>query len=159
LGQQIPTQNITNVVIDYNYVTDATTPDGQEVLLPDREKLRALRDSLFTTASVDDLALVKAEGASISVLNGAGVNGLAQATADWLHAQGLLVVAVGTADRSDYAQTQILDFTGKPHTTAYLAHALHVLNTTTGSDPGAGADIQIILGADWSVPVLGSSTH
>jgi hypothetical protein len=36
--------------------------------------------SLFTPSAVDALALVTAEGARVEVLNGAGLNGLAQAT-------------------------------------------------------------------------------
>ena len=159
LSQQIPTQNISSVVIDYNYVTDATTPDGQQVLMPDWPKIRALRDSLFTTSGVDAMALVTAEGATVEVLNGAGITGLAQATAEWLRAQGLNVVAVDTADRSDYAQTVIVDYSGKPHTTAWLARTFAVLDPTTSAKSGSPADIQIILGQDWSVPVSGSTTH
>jgi polyisoprenyl-teichoic acid--peptidoglycan teichoic acid transferase len=159
LGQQIPKENITSVVIDYNYVTDATTPDGQEVLMGDWPKIHTLLASLFTTANANDAALIKAEGASVEVLNGAGVTGLAQATADWLRAQGIKVVSLGTADRLDYAQTQIVDYGGKPHTTAWLAHTFHVLTPSTNPSPGAPADIVIILGQDWAVPVEGKSTH
>ncbi len=163
LGQKIPTQNITSVVIDYDYVTDATTPDGQAVLLGDWPKIHALLDSLLTSASPNDAALMKAEGATVEVLNGAGVTGLAQATAQWLRAQGINVVAVGTADRLDYAQTEIVDYTGKPHTTAWLARAFHVGNPSTSPSPGAAAgaaaDIVITVGQDWAVPVAGSSTH
>jgi polyisoprenyl-teichoic acid--peptidoglycan teichoic acid transferase len=159
LGPQIPKANITSVVIDYNDVTDATTADGQEVLMPIPDKIRALRDSLFPAAGVDDVAQVTAEGASVEVLNGAGVSGLAQATADWLRAQGINVVAVGTADRPDYLQTEIMDDAGKPYTSAWLARTFHVLNVSTNAFPGSTADIKIILGQDWSVPVSGSSTH
>ncbi len=159
LGAQIPKQNITSVVIDYNYVSDATTPDGQEVLIPDRDKIRTLRDSLFTPAGADDKTLMAAESARVEVLNGAGVTGLAQATAEWLRAQGINVVAVDTADRSDYAQTEILDYTGKPRTTAWLARTFHVLSATDGSDPTSQVDIKIILGADWAVPVAGGAAH
>ena len=157
LGPQIPKENITSVVMDYNDVTDATTPDGQEVLMPIPDKIRALRDSLFSPAGVDDLALVTAEGATVAVLNGAGVNGLAQATADWLRAQGINVVAVDTADRSDYSQTEILDDGSKPYTAAWLARTFNVLNISTNGYPSSTADITVILGQDWSVPVSGSS--
>jgi LCP family protein required for cell wall assembly len=157
LGQQIPKENITNVVIDYNYVTDATTPDGQAVLMPDWPKIRALRDSLFSTSTATDAALVSAEAATVEVSNGAGVTGLAQATAEWLRAQGINVVAVDTADRSDYAQTQIVDYSGKPHTTAWLARAFHLPGSTTAQAAGNPADIKIILGGDWAVPISGSS--
>ena len=128
LGQQIPKENITNIVIDYNYVTDATTADGQEVLMRDRERIRALRNSLFTTASVGWTA----EAARVEVLNGAGIAGLAAATADWLRGQGVNVVAVDTDDRTDYAQTEIVDYTGKPRTAAWLARTFNLLTVTSG---------------------------
>ena len=159
LGQQIPKENITNVVIDYNYATDATMPDGQQVLLPIRDKIRALRDSLFGPAGADDKTLVTAEGARVELLNGAGVSGLAQATATWLSAQGINVVAVDTADRPDYAQTEIVNYTGKPHTAAWLARTFRVQAVTAGSDPSNPVDIKITLGADWAVPVTGNSTR
>ena len=159
LGQQIPSGNITHVVIDYNDVTDATTPDGQEVLLPIRDKIRALRDSLFAPTGTDEATLRAAEGAKVAVLNGAGVTGLGQATADWLKGQGIDVVQVATAGRSDYAQTEIVDYSSKTHTAAWLARAFNVLAVTPGSDPAAQVDIQIILGADWTVPITGSSLH
>jgi LCP family protein required for cell wall assembly len=159
LGQQIPKQNITNVVMGYDYVTDAMTPDGQQVLMPIDDKIRALRDGLFTSAGANDPALMAAESAKVEVSNGAGVTGLAQATATWLRAQGINVVAVDTADRSDYAQTEIIDYAGKPRTSAWLAQVFDVLAVTPGSDPTNAADIQIILGTDWAVPVAGSSTH
>src|SRR5262249_44443404 len=147
---------------DYNYVSDTTTPDGQEVLLPDADKLRALRDSLFAPGGAGDQALLSAEAARVEVLNGAGVNGLARATGDWLGAQGLTITSVGTADRSDYPQTQIIDFTGKPRTAAWLARTFHVLNINDGGGSEANpdsADIQVILGADWQVPTAGNVNH
>ena len=69
-------------------------------------------------------------------------------------AQGVNVVSVGTADRMNYANTLIMDYTGKPYTARWLAQAFNVpeASIVSGSDPGDGVDIQVILGQDWSVP-------
>ncbi len=159
LGQDIPKENIQSVVIDYQYVTEGTTPDNQQVLIPLRDKIRELRDRLFTTTAVlpqpaagDVQALIAAEGAKVVVLNGAGVQGLAQATAGWLQGQGVNVVAFDTADRSDYANSVIVVYTGKPYTTVWLQKTFRVANVVSGDDPASPVDVKIILGADWRVP-------
>lgn len=159
LAQDIPRENIQSAVIDYQYVLNYTTPEGREVLVPLRDKIRELRDSLFTSAVTqpradpDDPALLASEGARVTVLNGAGVTGLAQATAEWLQSQGVNVVAFDTADRSDYANSVIVDYTGaKPYTARWLARVFHVGSVLSGSDPNSPVDVKIILGADWQVP-------
>ncbi|MBP7692427.1 MAG: LCP family protein [Anaerolineales bacterium] len=159
LLQDIPRDKIVNAVIDYQYVLDYTNPeDGRQVLVPLRDKIRELRDQLFTppaalgAAAPDDPAQRQAEGARIEVLNGAGVEGLARTTADWLQTQGVSVVSVDTADRSDYPHTVIVDFTGRPYTTRWLARTFNVSNVVNGADPASAVDVRIILGQDWSVP-------
>ena len=84
LAQSIPRENIKSAVIDYRYVTEGTSPTGRQVLIPLRDKIRELRDELFSTSTVaqplpgqDDAALMQAEAARLEVLNGAGVEGLA----------------------------------------------------------------------------------
>ena len=159
LGQDIPRENIQSVVIDYQYLTEGTTSDNQQVLIPLRDKIRELRDRLFTTAAAlpqpasgDAKALIAAEGAKVVVLNGAGVQGLAQSTAEWLQGQGVNVVAYDTADRSDYANSVIVAYTGKPYTTVWLQKTFGVANIVSGDDPNSLVDVKIILGVDWRVP-------
>jgi LCP family protein required for cell wall assembly len=159
LAQDIPRENIQNAVIDYHYVLDYTTPEGRQVLVPLRDKIRELRDSLFTTAAarppanLDDPVLMAGEGARVTVLNGAGVPGLAQATAAWLKSQGVNVVVFDTADRSDYPNSVIVDVTGtKPYTTRWLARVFRVGSVLSGTDPNSPVDVKVILGADWTVP-------
>ena len=159
LGQDIPRENIQSVVIDYQYLTEGTTSDNQQVLIPLRDKIRELRDRLFTTAAAlpqpasgDAKALIAAEGAKVVVLNGAGVQGLAQSTAEWLQGQGVNVVAYDTADRPDYANSVIVAYTGKPYTTVWLQRTFGVANIVSGDDPNSLVDVKIILGVDWRVP-------
>lgn len=162
LAPDIPRQNIQRAVIDYRYVLDQTTADGRQVLVPLRDKIRELRDELFTasaalsprtgTGQAIDLNTVRAEAARVEVLNGAGVQGLAKSTGDWLTAQGLNVVGVGTADRSNYPNTVIVDYTGKPQTAAWLAQQFGVASVVSGQVPDSPVDVRVILGADWQVP-------
>jgi len=159
LSQDIPKENIQNEVIDYRYVLDQTTDEGRQVLVPLRDKIRELRDRLFTASAsvspvtgVDEKTLIAAEAAKVEVLNGAGVEGLAQATSEWLTAQGINVANYDTADRSDYTTSVIVNYTGKPYTTGWLAKTFNVATIISGSDPSSPVDVRVILGADWQVP-------
>ena len=160
--KDIPLDQVRREVIGYEYVQEYTTDSGRQVLLPWWDKIRALRDELFANSALqprgpvtgDDPARRAAEAAQIEVLNGAGVQGLAQATADWLKPQGVTVAAVGTADRMDYATTLIMDYTGKPYTARWLAQLFGVseANILSSSDPAVTVDIRVILGQDWNMP-------
>jgi LCP family protein required for cell wall assembly len=161
LAQDIPRDDITDAVIDYRYVLDESIPGDppRQVLIPLRDKIRELRDELFTTYTPRalpggevDPAQLAAEAARVSVLNGAGVEGLAKSTAAWLQTQNINVVTYGTADRSDYVASVIVDYTGKPNTTRWLARTFNVANVLSGSDPNVTVDVLIILGRDWGVP-------
>jgi LCP family protein required for cell wall assembly len=158
LAPEIPRESVTQAVIDYQYVLEYTTPEGRQVLVPLRDKIRELRDQLFRPAAAlaapaqDDPALRQSEAARVEVLNGAGVEGLARATAEWLQGQGVTVANFDTADRSDYTSTVIVDYTGKPYTTRWLARTFNVANVVNGADPNSAVDVRVILGQDWQVP-------
>jgi LCP family protein required for cell wall assembly len=158
LAQDIPRENIQHEVIDYRYVLDYTTADGRQVLVPIREEIRELRDRLFSISAViapptdtELKALMMTESAQVEVLNGAGVEGLAKATSEWLADQGVAVANFATADRSDYPNTLIYAFGDKPYTARWLAKAFNA-TVVSGAASSDGVDIRIILGADWSVP-------
>jgi LCP family protein required for cell wall assembly len=159
LAQDIPSENIQSEVIDYRYVLDYWTEEGRQVLVPMRDKIRELRDRLFTASApvspvtgMDEKTLIAAEAAKVEVLNGAGVDGLAKATSEWLAGEGINVVNYATADRSDYANSVIVNYTGKPYTTGWLAKTFNVSTIISGSDPDSPVDVRLILGADWQVP-------
>jgi polyisoprenyl-teichoic acid--peptidoglycan teichoic acid transferase len=162
LAQDIPRENIRTAVIDYQYVLDYYTPEGRQVLVPLRDKIRVLRDELFgpTVAaspsnSQDTASLIEAEAARVMVLNGAGVENLACDTRRWLERQGLQEVGCATAERSDYSSTVIIDYTGKPYTVGWLKDVFGVSTIISGADPSAEYDIRVILGRDWAVPAGG----
>lgn len=158
LAPDIPRANVTQAGIDYQYVLDYTTPEGRQVLVPLRDKIRELRDQLFTSSAPfsprgqDDPAQMQAEAAQVEVLNGAGVEGLARSTSEWLQSQGVAVARYDTADRSDYANSVIIDYTGNPATTRYLARVFNVTNVVNGADPSSPVDVRVILGQDWQLP-------
>ncbi len=134
LAIQIPKENIKQGAIGADQVAFAQSPDGtQQVLKPLTEKVRALRDEIFTEsgpasplANSTDLAeLVKQENARISVLNGSSVSGLAASTTDYLKSQGINVVETGNAGQLTPA-TEITFFTGKPYTLKYLVDMMGI---------------------------------
>lgn len=165
LAQKIPDDNIRSMVIDYNYMEPAVSPDGLDILRPYPGKIRELRDQLFSSdgtlapviQEADLASLAQQEAARIVVQNGTYTDGLAGATANYLRSLGLNVVdAVTAPDRGDhgYATSVIKDFTGKPYSTRYLAQMMNVslAGILSGNDPNSPADIIVVVGNDWVVP-------
>jgi len=137
-------------------------PSGAEVLKPIPDQIRRLRDEIFTSTSViapsittdDPISAAMQEGARIAVLNGAGIEGFAGRTGQFLEGQGLNVVEIGNADRLDYAKSLIIDYTGNPYTRQYLMQLSNLTESQilSQTDPSSEVDIALILGADWSLP-------
>ncbi len=160
LAQDIPRDSIRMEVIDYDYVYNETTMDGQQVLVPNRDSIRLLRDQLFAppaipTPVIENLPqMMLEENARIMVHNGTSVFGLAGETEQYLQGVGFRIVGVGNADSAGYPTTQILDFGSHPNTTRYLAQVMGIppLNISYSSQPATGYDVLVILGNDWLVP-------
>jgi polyisoprenyl-teichoic acid--peptidoglycan teichoic acid transferase len=159
----LPRENVQTEVIDFDYVYAETTPDGQQVLIPIRSEIRALRDELFAppaipTPVVENLPqLSAAENARLAVYNGTPVFGLAAATQTFLEQQSFNVVEIGNADSAEYRTTQIIDFGSHPSTTHYLVQLMGIppLNVSSSTNPTGDYDILIILGSDWEAPGSG----
>lgn len=164
LAKDIPRDSIRLEVIDYKYVYNETTPDGQQVLVPKRESIRALRDELFAppaipTPVIENLPeMMRQEEARVVVHNGTSVFGLAADTREYLRRQGITVVDIGNADSSAYPTTQILDFGEHPNTTRYLAQLMDVppLNISYSNQSSNDYDVLVILGNDWQIPTASS---
>jgi hypothetical protein len=160
LMQDIPSASIGTAVIDYNYVYNEVTPDGRQVLVPNRDAIRELRNEIFAppaipTPVITDLpALMREEKADIALYNGTAVFGLAAATQEHLQKFGLNITEIGNADSATYRTTQIIDYGDHPHTTRYITQIMDVppLNTSQGSKPDGDFDVLIIIGDDWRVP-------
>lgn len=162
LASEVDPNAIRFGVVDENYTMFWTTPDGQEVLVPLRDRIRELRDYIFTsepplvTEEEDPLARLKAEAASIQVLNGTTTPGLAKSTQLYLGEQGVTVgdEDIGNADHSSYVHSKVVVHTGKTYTAEYLAKLLELPATAVvyEPDPSADYDIVVILGSDYTPP-------
>lgn len=160
LLRNMPRANVRNYVLDYSYVYNDTTFDGQQVLVPVREKVRALRDEVFAPPAVPTPVIealptaIVMEEARVAVYNGTGVFGLAGDTQQYLLRQNVNVTEIGNADSAGYTSTQIIDYGSHPGTVQYLLRLLNVapLNVSTGTNPAGDFDVLIILGSDWQVP-------
>ena len=158
LAQKVSEEDIERRAISVNEVTFAESPDGQSVLIPFPEQIRQLRDEVFlvSTGTLGPLLTgtlqerMVREGASIRLLNGSLVEGLASRTQAVLQADGAKIVEISNGEYTE--QTQIVDYTGNPHTAQYLAEFFDVQpgNYTLEYNPDSPVDIVIILGLDWS---------
>jgi LCP family protein required for cell wall assembly len=160
LAREIPMQSLQGGVIDESMTTTQITPDGADVLIPNRARIRELVNQIFggagaSTPAANGKELIVREAAKIEVQNGTLTPGLAQLVADYLKGLGYNVVAFSNADRSDYASTVLTDYTGKPNTLGALADRFKVgLDNIRHSTVKPGeADIRIILGQDYASTV------
>jgi LCP family protein required for cell wall assembly len=144
-----------------DYGTYDTTPDGTEsVIKPFTENIRILRDQVFASGSTrsplaltnQDVDLMKMEAANVSINNGSGNPGIADATRAYLEGQGMVIVSTGNADVVN--GTTIIDYTGNPYTVQYLANLMSVSSSHVFSrfDPNSSIDIEIVIGPEWVVP-------
>lgn len=160
--------NIKWGVIDYTMADIGTVNvNGQElsIMRPYPDAIRELVDSIFGTGSMTPMAtgdaaqLMQDEQASVILINGAGIEGLASETSDYLTGQGMNVVGIGnTTDYPDEyyspfpARTIIIVHSGKPYAINYLK-ALMQFNAANqvifDYDPNAPADLVVGLGSDW----------
>lgn len=160
LAQEIPRDKIRSEVLDYDYVYNETTPDGQAVLVPVRENIRVLRDQLFAppaapTPVIENLPqLMLEEKARVAIYNGTRVFGLAGSTQEYLLGLDINVTEIGNADSADYRTSQIIDYGSHPFTTLYLTQLMGIppLNISNAGKPDGEFNVLIILGNDWEVP-------
>lgn len=162
LATQINLKDIQKGVISTpEQVILATSPDGLQILKPVPEKIRLLRDEIFTSAGatgpsdvcVNSLAdCVIAEGANVAVYNGTLTAGLAGSTQEYLVAQGLNVAEIGNAQQ--VASTTIYFYTSKPYTVQFLVDLMGIQKNKifSGENQGSDIDVAVILGPDWSIP-------
>ncbi len=149
--------NITRVVIDQKMGTvDPEDPRLGYVLIPDLNKIRAAADAVFADAvagpSPEEVArqAIQAEAARIVVLNGTQEKGLATKMQANLITAGFNVVAVGNADRADYAETWLVKHTdAAPATVEALAQWFQVPPERIRAElTEADQDLTLIIGAD-----------
>jgi hypothetical protein len=84
----------------------------------------------------------------VEVLNGSGVNRAGLHLAEWLREEGFDVVDIRNADRSDYAETLVLDRVGEPGFAESVARALDVESSTRQRNDDLLLEVTVILGRD-----------
>lgn len=158
LALQLDKNNIGRAVIDYTMVLQDTSPDGEAILKPIPEKIRALRDQIFASGGTlapmatadENSSLLQEEAASIVIWNGTGDSNLGNRTADYLRSMGINVVQV--ADVGYESASKIEIFKGKPYAVKYLSQLINIAsaNIWNSYDPAAGTDIRLTIGGDWA---------
>jgi LCP family protein required for cell wall assembly len=150
VGIEIKPQRVHSYYIGANETQAWVTEEGWQVLLPKEDKIQALVSRLASppTTSAD---VVANEGAVIEVLNGTIKPSLDQFAVDQLQWYGLKIAKSGTAAKTDYAKTQIVVYNDYPKAVSLLASILKVKPEQILYQQGAGpgADIRVILGADY----------
>lgn len=126
--------------------------DGLSIVLPRAGLFNYTDIQSFVRNSLRD-SFLKSENASIAILNGTSITGLAGKESTYLKGYGYNVASVGDAPSKTYAKSVLVDMRGgaKKYTLNYLQKRLGVTAVTTLPDPAiqAGtADFVLILGTD-----------
>lgn len=167
ISGKLDTEHVHQLVIDESMTSNAVTPEGGAILMPNMPAIQAaLRDfqaklaipptPVPPTANPSLQNLVRSEGARIEVLNGSDRPGLARSTADWLESAGFIIVNVADAQRTNYANTQIINTGDKPGTAQALRTTLKLPANSVSTAPrrssNGAPDITLILGRDFNLP-------
>ncbi|MBN2045749.1 MAG: LCP family protein [Anaerolineales bacterium] len=158
LAVQVEMEDIEMAVIGLEQVNYGRSPDDLSILIPYPDKIRELRDQIFSTGGSfspamtgDSLALMQIENANIVIYNGAtDGGGIAEKTAAYLRSLGVENVSVQPAGET-YSNTKLVDHTGSPYTLRYLANLMNVnlYRIYHNTDIYNSTDVEIWLGTDW----------
>jgi LCP family protein required for cell wall assembly len=156
VGVQLRPQRILSKSIGPAQVQGWMTPEGAAVLLPREDRLRTLLENFYAVRDPNNLDVT--QKVRVRVLNGAPRREADQLAAAVLRWEGFQIVGTGNADRQDYAQTQILVYTGDLASGQEIAAALgapasavqDVTGTQEQPDPAKPVDVQVILGRNYN---------
>ena len=123
-----------------------TAPNYREEgsdLIWDANDIRAVVDSFLTRPSE------ASEAATVQVLNGTAVSGLANRVSGELERAGFMLIAPGNASATDAPKTIVYDITGKTRTSQRLAKQLGAeLRQGAPNGVASAADIVVVVGGD-----------
>jgi len=177
LAPQIDLDNIKTAVIEKPLVYGYKTETGAAVQLPKWELIDPLVDELFSApvvavatpapvetalptptptlapVQIEGLQMLAEEGARIAIQNGTSEPNFAARVAALLMEQGFQVVEFGDADRTDYPNTVIVDYTSKAYTLERLVELFQVTPENVRYSPNlrSQVDIRIVVGQDFSL--------
>ena len=134
-----------------------TTEEGVSLFRASPERVRQVVERVFglepgESGQLPDLEeRMQAEEPRVFILDGSGVEGLAERTADYLESQGIQVEDIFLAEQPP-ERTGLIDYTRKPYTVQYLSRllALYHSDIKVKATPGSPVDVMITLGKDWA---------
>jgi LCP family protein required for cell wall assembly len=176
LAPQVDMANLKRVVIQKPMVYGYRTEAGAAVQLPKWDLIDPVLDDLFNTpvvvlptptpapptptptlapAEIQGLQDLAQEGARIAVQNGTSEPNFAARVAAMLMEQGFQVVEFGDADRLDYPNTVIVDYTDKAYTLGRLIDTFQVTPENLRRSPNLRSqiDIRIVVGQDFLLQI------
>lgn len=164
---QIPSENWHTFSPGYTVAEPLINPEGEQVLRVMPDRMREVRDAMFTStgvaaapiaaqekgviiASGDPLPLAVQESAKIEILNASNTAGLAERTQVFLQTKGFTNITVGNIGAQE--MTTITIHKPAVNTLSFLAATFGVSNAyiTNHFDANSGYDITVILGNDWA---------
>jgi LCP family protein required for cell wall assembly len=176
LAPQINLDNIETAVIQKPLVYGYRTETGAAVQLPKWDLIRPLVEEMFKApvvaaaptpvptqpapptptptlapVQIEGLQKLADEGARIAIQNGTSEPNFAARVAASLMEQGFQVVEFGDADRTDYPNTVLVDYTGKNYTLERLVEMFQVAPDNVRYSPNLRSqiDIRIVVGQDF----------
>ncbi len=133
------------------HTTPWQPPDGSFVQLPNYEPIRQLLQDFYLPPTESQVSI---QATRVEVLNGTANPNWDRVAADTLAWNGFDAIAAGTADRTDYADTILIDRTGqtKGSRTLELTTRLNIRpeNVRVEPDPNRTADYVVIIGRSYS---------
>ena len=159
---QIDFDNPVSVVVDSSMGVESTDPVKGFILTPDQNKIRAAAATVFLDVAASESSKVSeaeklrealnSERAKVVVLNGTSEEDLASRRANELAGEGYNIVAIGNAERADYAESWlIIHGEGKTATIEALQQRFSITPDHTLSQPSDDTvDLTLILGIDQS---------
>jgi LCP family protein required for cell wall assembly len=171
MASQIDVSTLKRVVLKKPLVYGFRTEAGAAVQLPKWDLINPVIADLFTTpvivlptstpepptptptlapVQIEELQELADEGARIAVQNGTSEPNFAARVAAMLMEQGYQVVEFGDADRLDYPNTVIVDYTGKSYTLERLVEKFQVAPENVRHSPNLRSqiDVRVIVGQD-----------
>jgi len=178
MSRKMNLDHLRRLIIDVNMVTPTINDNGAAVLMPKMDLIQSAIDDFFAadsnsaetqskdspptkdalpaepSASQQPASDSAQQSVRIVVLNGGATSGVEKDLADILISYGYNVIGAGQADRSDYAETQLIADGDHAQITQQLADLLGVSdqNIRPGAAEQLQADIVIIIGANFTTP-------
>jgi polyisoprenyl-teichoic acid--peptidoglycan teichoic acid transferase len=157
LSRRIDAENIQTGAIGRSQLYVETTDEGVSLFRASPERVRLVVEQVFGLGPGEGGQIpelqerMQAEEPRVFILDGSGVDGLAQRTAEYLEAQGIEVEDIFPAE-SPAERSGLMDYTRKPYTVQYLTRllAINSADIKVVPDPDSLVDVMVTLGRDWA---------